>query len=136
MDEDKSTEVIRELLDVEQEPSMFGKGCTYCLGLFLQHTMMHSNMAEVEAKSFGLVWFNGASDHLIDMQIPDNFPEYLQKKIGMFKKTCVDWGHNTYNGVPMPSKENVEWALDEAKSILMDIDRFLLEVNVKEAEVE
>ena len=90
--------------------SDFGKGFSYCIGLFL----MHSERKEYEG--FHL-WFNGASDHLYDLEIPDCFSGVMKKRIETWQAKCLDWRLNKYN--PADKK----WAIDEARSFLMKYDK-------------
>ena len=98
----------------EETDSEFGKGCVYCLGLFLAHESMKT--------SNPWHWFNGASDHLYELEIPDSFPVELKDRIELFTHKALEWGHGyERNG----TEEDKRWALREAKDILMEIDKYL-----------
>ena len=103
--------------------SEFGKGTVYNLGLFLSHAERNS---ELRAKMKGNdllseLWFNGASDHLYELIIPDNFPEDLKSRMYDFKGKCLHFGHGLNQKV---TNEDINWAIGEAKDILFLIDRF------------
>jgi hypothetical protein len=113
--------------------SEFGQGLTYCLGMFLAHErdglfwareQLGKRMSDyIVAES----WFNGASDHLYQLQIPNNLPTALQKRLRMLKKKCIDWGHGYGIGgwnYGKPSTEKIKWALKEARDLLRLIDKF------------
>ena len=135
MEPDKTADVIRELTEDENFKSEFGKGCTYCLGLFLQHTAMHNEMRKTLPKQYAGLWFNGASDHVYDMQIPDHFPEWLKARLMAFKTLCLEYGHGK-GLMEEISHEAVDHAIREALDILRDIDAFMLEVPTKQGDVE
>jgi len=109
--------------------SEFGRGLTYCLGLFLMHERQRQKF---EDSKWAHLWFNGASDHLYELNIPDNFPDSLKKRIKIFQKKCLEWGH----GFPKKQAEikDVYWALNEAKTILRLIDKNVLNVNTEKGE--
>jgi hypothetical protein len=114
-----------KVAEVETE-SEFGKGCTYCIGLFLMHAerklgLEKAGLAEREVS----LWFNGASDHLYGLEIPDKFPKALKARISRFQKKVLIWGHGWGHGVVTPKNNDKNWALQEAKIILMEIDKFL-----------
>jgi hypothetical protein len=87
--------------------SEFGKGFTYCIGLFLAH----SERAEVGDYS---LWFNGATDHLYELEIPDNF--ILKEECKDWQKKCLEWRMEPY------TKENKGWAINKAKRFLLAWD--------------
>jgi len=58
----------------------FGKGFTYCIGLFLAHA--ERKYSAVEAEVDNMLWFNGAADHLFELEVPDTFP---------LKAECLKW---------------------------------------------
>ena len=117
--------------------SEFGKGCTYCLGLFLAHaerTMgmtlkqldeMDERNEDKENPNYSLatsLWFNGASDHLYELEIPEQFPVALKKRLAKFKHKVLMWGHGFTN---TETKEDKKWSIQEAKDILRLIDKQL-----------
>lgn len=108
--------------------SEFGKGFTYCLGMFLAHTFMFKNFDSEEkigettlGQSSLWCFFNGASDHLYELQIPDNFvfaPECLA-----WKNKVLHLGHGVTHFEHKYSEEDVDWALTECRKFLMAWDK-------------
>ncbi len=95
--------------------SEFGKGFTYCIGLFLMHADRYNNEATRAA-----LWFNGASDHLFELQIPEHFE--LKDACEAWKQEVLDLGHGRGLSGPVAESE-IEWALDKAKGFLMAWDK-------------
>jgi len=95
--------------------SDFGMGLTYCLGLFLCHCERRDDGLNAES------WFNGASDHLYDVQIPDNMPPILKDRLTNLKDRALHWGHAFRE--PRATQKDREWAIQEAKALLIEIDR-------------
>lgn len=108
----------------EKSNSEFGKGLTYCLGLFLAHEAMYAPRNDGEKKIMrASSWFNGASDHLYELQIPTTLPKSLQTRLGKFRGRMLDLGH----GFNVPNNkitwDEVQLACDEAKTLLRLIDK-------------
>ena len=109
--------------------SDFGKGLCYCLGMFLAHAERANEMRQ-QYKTIGsefkemwaMSWFNGASDHLYEMEIPDSFAEPLRKRLAEFQDKCLEWGHGCGIKSPEPITTDVDWAIGEAKELLRLID--------------
>lgn len=91
--------------------SDFGKGYAYCLGLFLAH-------AEREPRTY---WFNGAVDHLLEMEV-------LNPRVDLFIKKCLE-----HRNKMEPDEKDVTWAIEEAKEILLQWD---LDNNIKAERAE
>lgn len=107
------------------EPSDFGCGLTYCLGLFLAHAergFWQDGRVEI--------WFNGASDHLYDLEVPTRLKRSLRKRLKDFRKKVLHWGHGF--SAPLPTEADKGWAIEEAKNLLLAIDA-ASGVKVKEA---
>jgi len=106
------------------KPSEFGKGLTYCLGLFLAHAERYNELNEYKSESnFAcFMFFNGASDHLYEMQIPEDFPATLQNRLKIFQGRCIQFGHGM--DITKSKEEDVMEAIGEAKSLLLEIDKF------------
>ena len=94
--------------------SEFGAGLTYCLGLFLAHAERDWKIPEVESS----LWFDGAADHFFDMIIPKTLPVVLQERLEAFAGRCIK--HRLERTVPPSEKE---WAIQEAKNLLLEIDK-------------
>ena len=119
------------------EESDFGKGCVYCIGLFLAHAERLNDMVErykemrekhpdmFEECHAVQLWFNGASDHIYELEIPNQFPEELRERIKIFQSKCLDLSHGISGlMLKVPLREGL-WAIQEAKDILREIDRTL-----------
>ena len=113
--------------------SEFGKGTAYCLGLFLAHAerpdifpleiakkMKYTK--EKAAKKNASMWFYAAVDHLYDLEIPDDFPTTLKRRLRKLSKVCFD-NRMSMDGQTLP--EIKHWAIEEAKEILRLIDKFI-----------
>ncbi len=101
--------------------SEFGKGLTYCLGLFLCHSERDYGDNAPEIITRAGLWFNGAGDHLFELEIPKTLPSRLKSRIRLFQKKVLKWRISL--GDPKPTKEDKDWAINEAKSLLRSIDR-------------
>lgn len=108
-----------------EEESEFGKGYSYCLGLFLAHEWKMFDMRE-KAKEHTYYnasnWFNGAADHLFELEVPIKLSEEKKKQIKAFRDRCLKF-RLCMNG------EKCDWdeasaALDEAKDLLREWDEF------------
>ncbi len=67
--------------------SEFGKGYAYCLGLFLAHEWRIYEGTQQSTSPDR--WFNGAADHLYDLQIPYALPEDKRREIGEWRDKCI-----------------------------------------------
>jgi hypothetical protein len=126
-------------IQVDETSSEFGKGLAYCLGLFLAHAdrfrsekqtykhldraaiakELHATYSVVEAER----WFSGASEHLYGLQI-SIAPKGLRKRLTTFRDKCVSWGTGfELKRKSAPTKKDFEWAIQEAKDLLFEIDR-------------
>jgi len=99
----------------------FGKGLTYCLGLFLTHAERKHDVPGVAVMDSAEMWFNGASDHLYDLVIPENFPQDLKDRLGKLQDKAIHWGHGFK--IPTATEEDRAWAIFEAKDLLLCIDK-------------
>jgi len=116
--------------------SEFGKGLTYCLGLFLAHerdNMFWESNENLKLKkcmneqSMAESWFNASSDHLYDIEISKKLPKSLQRRLILLRNKCINYGHGFGIGgwkYGVPNKEKIKWALQEARDILRLIDKF------------
>ena len=104
--------------------SEFGKGLTYCLGLFLSHSEREYWARGDDSKVVDKPerWFNAASDHLYDLQIPDSLPKTLQKRLAKLCRKSIHWGHG-FDAKDVPTEEDKKWAIQEAKDLLRLIDK-------------
>ena len=107
--------------------SDFGKGLTYCIGLFLGHVcMFEGKTKEALGNHYATSWFNAASDHLYELEIGPSVDDELKADILEWRKKVLHWGHS----FPMPeaTEKDVEWAIEKAKYFLREIDEKLLGV--------
>ncbi len=88
--------------------SEFGKGFTYCIGLFLCH-------AEREGQDN--YWFNGAADHLFELQIPEILP--FKDEVAKWQEKCLRYRCEEYK------KDEIMIAVNEAKIFLLRYDEFM-----------
>lgn len=118
---------------MRETESEFGQGCIYNLGLFVAHqynAIILEEQYEQINNTLGIgmqmnwceMWFNGAADHMFDLIIPTNYPLELQERMNILQSKCLTWrqimsGHN-------PIKDDVWWAIGEAKELLRLIDEF------------
>lgn len=107
--------------------SEFGKGFTYCIVLFLKHAERYTDISNFLDNPLGcLIWFNGASDHLYELEIPNQLPEKLRKRIAKWQSKCLDLGHGKHlNAERKLTEDDVIWAINEAQEILRSVDTFL-----------
>jgi hypothetical protein len=115
----------------EEAKSEFGKGLTYCLGLFLAHAERYRFDKQIYAKAgrayiddhVALSWFNGASDHLYELDTSRVRDAALKARLEALKDKALEFGH----GFPKvnATEKDVEWAIAEAKACLLEIDRQL-----------
>src|SRR5690348_8276229 len=90
--------------------SEFGKGLTYCLGLFLAHAerwSKDSGAGRVMGTDRPGSWFNSASDHLYELQIPEVLPESLRIRLANLQHKSLVWGHGYLE--PQPVDSDVDW---------------------------
>lgn len=123
--------------------SEFGKGFIYNLILFSKHWWKcyndienYEKMAEEHPDLYNEedaleMWFNGASDHLYELQIPK---KWESKEIGRLAKWIQDkglyWGHGFKT---KPTKKDFDMIFNKVEKLARLIDKEL-GVNTKEAE--
>jgi hypothetical protein len=93
--------------------SEFGKGFTYCIGLFLAHAERTDTDTEKEMSI--RLWFNSAADHLFGLEIPESF--VLKDECEKWKHSCLTWRLEKYE------KQDKYWAIDQAKRFLLEWDK-------------
>jgi hypothetical protein len=106
------------------EESDFGKGLAYCLGLFLAH------QGELRAGRFGSLepirarrlWFYGAADHIHELQIDHAPTEEIKIRLMFFVNKLQKW-RLPLESSDYASTEDAEWAIREAKDLLLEIDK-------------
>jgi hypothetical protein len=125
----------------KKRTSEFGKGLTYCLGLFLAHAERDRHLAGGKSLADILgddraveLWFNGSSDHLYDLDASGVGNAKLKKRIGSFVKKVLHFGHGFSE--PTPKMKDVFWAVQEAKDLLREIDSKELGVHAIKGDFE
>lgn len=99
---------------MEKKTSEFGKGLTYCIGLFLAHTER-----EIYDKNYH-IWFNGASDHLYDLDLSTIENKSLKKRLSKWRSKVIHWGHGF--SPPKATEKDFNWSIQQAKDFLREID--------------
>jgi hypothetical protein len=109
----------------KKQTSEFGTGLTYCLGLFLCHAERLTSGSRVTITDRDAeMWFNGASDHLYELQIPDVLPTRLKNRLHKLRDLALEWGHGFgLAGGVCATYKDVAWAIQEAKDLLRAIDK-------------
>lgn len=97
--------------------SDFGKGLTYCLGMFLAHEQDQIS----DARNDYTMWFAAASDHLIDLQTSGDLTAELKKRLQELRDKSLEWRRLG----TVATKEDKLWAIGEAKNLLIEIDKLL-----------
>lgn len=118
--------------------SEFGKGLTYCVGMFLAHAERWScekctPILKAKGVNMRAHWFNGASDHLYEMVIPENYPEELKDRLQNFRDGALEKGHGLKGMMQPNTEEEIGEYLEEAKELLRLIDE---EHGIKTEEAE
>ena len=108
--------------------SEFGKGLTYCIGLFLCHSDKAIEYKQQQKKSgfakWPEMWFNGSSDHLYELNVSKVGDKKLQANLEDWAKKVIHWGHGF--SAPYPTEDDVFWSISEAKEFLRLIDEKML----------
>jgi hypothetical protein len=122
--------ILSSITKMTDKKSEFGQGLTYCLGLFLAHEWnlkeMEKSYTKAGLNDWAFIWFNGASDHLYDLEIPDKLPKKLKTRLLKLQKDALDCGHGAgIMGERKVTKEDALRCLKEAKSLLMEIDKWI-----------
>lgn len=77
-----------------KKSSEFGKGVIYPLVLFCNHFIHHAYDDHKENYNDFISWFNGASDHLYELEIPVEWKKRkLGKKLKELQDLALDIGH-------------------------------------------
>ena len=130
MDEESTNE--------ESQESEFGKGFLYPLMLFAEHKgglkhqiELYVQLCESTGKpdlftegSAILLWFNGASDHLYDLEIPIQFKDTeIGNRIEAIVEYAFERGHGSLMGTETTTLKDVIAMFDELHEIMMLIDK-------------
>ncbi len=120
--------------------SEFGKGLTYCIGLFLMHARgfekykRMENALEKSTFSWPEFWFDGARDHLYELDTSHLQDAKLKQKIEKWATKVKDWGLSFDEKKPTPS--DVQWSIKKALEFLRIIDKQLLNTKTVKGEWE
>lgn len=125
----------------EELYSDFGKGFTYNLFLFAKHCWKYQNDLnrnrelkrkypdkELWSDEYTTeMWFNGAADHLFELEIP---PQYVGTEIGKLAKELQDKGlryRNTFSwtGDKAPTVKDFDKFFEQTEELMMMIDKDL-----------
>ena len=123
-------------IEREKMESEFGRGLTYCIGLFLAHAKSLSELRKKNRifKYWAETWFNGASDHLYELDVSQINAIRLRKEIENWSEKVLKWGH----GFPKEkaTEKDVVWAIGKAKEFLRRIDTKLLKTKTIKGQYE
>jgi hypothetical protein len=129
-----------------QEPS-FGTGLCYSLALFLSHEANFKYvMAEIDIlvadgaiqfegrlkddrrymeqtkeQMAAIRWLSAASRPIQNLQIPAHLPREIRDRLQQLKSRCNAWAFPS-SIASGPSKNDVLWALEEAKELIRRLD--------------
>ena len=108
-----------------KKTSEFGKGFVYNLILFAKHFENSIVTSETMGISKWGCWFNGASDHLFELEIPEQF---VKTPIGIkakeLQELSLDIGHGD-RMMSMTAEKDFKYVVNLTKEIAMLIDREL-----------
>jgi len=119
---------------MEKEESEFGKGLVTCLVKFAGHFDKYIIMKEkyrilkMDEKEVGWMWFNGASDHLYEIEVPKGKDwDKIRKKINYLKSEGLSWGHGNkgFNKSLEENDKKFNELMDLTFEIAVDIDKKL-----------
>jgi len=131
----------------EESESEFGKGLVICLVKFAEHfgrwpefketykQLREKNKLEIALQKLqnqpGMfsesevvkIFFNGASDHLYEIEVPKEWKNTkIGKKVSELKNLCLDIGHDFYHNEKY-SEADVFKAYDLCREIALLIDK-------------
>ncbi len=113
---------------MSKEKSEFGKGLVICLVKFAEHyerlmsyKETYKNIGEYRAVE---MWFNGASDHLYEIEVPTNWKgTKMERKVKELQKYALKIGHG-FTGEKF-KEADVFKALEMTHKIALLIDKHL-----------
>ena len=108
------------------EESEFGRGYAYCLGMFLAHEWRIHEYAKMNERypstDMPSMWFNGAADHLFELEIPTALPEEKRAEIKEWQHKCLAF-RLRMNGEKC-TIDDCFLATQKAKDLLREWDNF------------
>lgn len=109
---------------MSKDESDYGKGFTYCIGLFLSHEWQKKPQRDNGSPGAVAGWFFGASDHLqgLDTSCIINAP-HLKKDIDDWQAKIMRWV-DEYDSCE-PTNDDIEWAIETGKEFLLRVDKII-----------
>lgn len=101
-----------------KKESEFGRGLTYCIGLFLAHS--EREFFNTGTNRDYSLWFNGASDYLYELDLSKVKNISLRNQLNKWRTKVIHWGHGASE--PFATDEDFNWAIQQAKDFLLEID--------------
>ena len=114
------------------ETSEFGKGLTYCIGLFLAHT--EGTIHNIGTNRDYVSWFNGSSDHLYDLDLSNIKNKSLKANLSIWREKIIHWGHGFSK--PTATEKDFYWSVQQAKDFLREIDSKIIGVRTTQGQWE
>lgn len=115
--------------------SEFGRGFVYNLVLFAKHwAMFRETMKETNMDMFH-IWFNGASDHFYELEIPEQFKKTQIGKLAQeLRDDCLSMGHGARMfGPNQATREDFIKTFEKLEKLCMLLDK---ELGVKAVKAE
>lgn len=112
--------------------SEFGKGLVICLVKFAEHLERHRLELDWENKENKALsnqvqlWFNAASDHLCEIEVPKGKEwNRIRIKVNKLKEFGIERGHGTYlmDDKLILTENDIHMALKMTREIALMIDR-------------
>lgn len=133
-------QIKKHMEEDKEEKSEFGSGFVYNLVLFAKHWNAMSEMREYYKKQgepeerFYSSWFNGSSDHLYDIEVPEVFKgTEIETMVKELKDTSLDLGHGSGLIDDIATKRDFQRVFELTEKIAFEIDKYL-KVNPIKAE--
>lgn len=111
--------------------STYGKGFVYNLFLFAKHWERYRNIntrlsGSLRESGWVTTWFNGAADHLFELQIPPRWKKHeIGKRIGKIQHKGISHRMFLDTGGIELSWEYLDDFFDEIENVLLLIDKEL-----------
>ena len=109
----------------KEQTSEFGKGFIYNLVLFSMHFFQWQETFQKEGGQFEdfSMWFNGASDHFYEFEIPEKFKDTeIGELAEWLKKWPLYWGHGFQEKA---TKKDFADTFDKVKRLAFLLDKEL-----------
>jgi hypothetical protein len=89
---------------------------------FLAHQDRWADARNKVAEFKAAIWFYGAGDHIIEMNIPESLPNNIKIKAKKFKAFVLARRQSSLDNF---LNTDIDYALKEAKDILLMVDKHL-----------